>query len=173
VISIERASDSFLRAHGGSLADHESETIPVPVRRDGQVELLIMIYRMTPTPGRPPSPSPPHRAARIHALTGDILAFGPRTPAQLGITDPGARPWPAPTEMVQGANLVDLVQRMRPRLSELSPTLYAAFAARAPVAAVGVSAREFYHLIKELVPPPVSPFYDQAAREFFEYLRRA
>lgn len=173
MISIERASQSFLQAYGSRLADNESETIPVPVRREGKVELLIMIYRMTPTPGQPPSPSPPHAAARIHSLTAAILSFGPTTPAQLGIRNPSDRPWPAPTEMVPGARVFQLTSRMRPRLNDLSLSVYAAFASRAPIATVRSNAREFFHLMKELVPPPVSPFYDQAAREFFDYLRSA
>lgn len=173
MISIEVATDRFLSAHGNTLRDNESETIPVPVRRAGQVELLIMVYHASARAGRPPAVSPPHAAARIHALTGAILAFAPCTPASLGITRPGDRPWPPRTEMVPGANVVELSRRMRRRLSDISPTLYAAFAARSPTAPVRGLAREFYHLIRELVLPEVSPFYDQAAREFFDYLRSA
>jgi hypothetical protein len=158
------------RASSGALPDEDADTVPVPVKWENEIALLIMYYREVGPPGKRVV-HPPHYAMYLEGSTGKVLHFGGTSPQRLGILDPD--------RLIPGVGLdipvVDEFVKKRDRLFAISPELWTAYAEGIPATTPGVRpmAQEYWKLFMKVTPPQVAPFYLQAAAGFFAWLRLA
>jgi hypothetical protein len=164
----ERIRELAGAAASKALPDELAETLPVPIRVNGVVELLIMFYRETGPPGQR-TVNPPDYAMRLDPFTGKVIRLWSCEPEDLGIVDPNA--------FVEGVGVRPAMgwkefTTMRKRFLAISPLVWQAWAGGSAGndPATRELAREYRDLFRAITVGRVAPFYVQAAAPFFSWL---
>jgi len=159
------------KTSGAVLPDEDADTLPIPVKVDGDVLILIMYYRERGRPGQRVV-SPPHYAMHLDGRTGQVLKFWAVVPEDLGIHDPDA--------VVEGVGIApgmspDDFFKKRERLLAISPDVWSAYARGAAPTdpAARPLASEYWTLFAQITKREVAPFYFQASPDFFHWVRAA
>jgi hypothetical protein len=158
------------RLSSAVLPDEDAITLPVPIRAEAGVVLLIMYYReLGPRSRR--VVHLPHYAMHLDGATGKVLRFFACAPEDLGITQPLAH---VPGAGVDSAMDGLAFYHSRERLLDLSPELWRAFADAGEVApSTAEAAKEYLEIFLKITKAEVAPFYLAAAPDFFAWLERA
>ncbi|AUX35235.1 MULTISPECIES: hypothetical protein [Sorangium] len=159
------------KTSGAVLPDEDADTLPIPVKVDGAVVILIMYYRERGRPGQRVV-APPHYAMHLDGRTGRVLKFWAVVPEDLGINDPSAAV--EGVGIPPGMSSDDFFQK-RERLLAISPDVWAAYARGAAPTdpAVRPLASEYWSLFSQITKREVAPFYLQASPDFFAWIRAA
>jgi hypothetical protein len=158
------------RMSGAVLPDEDADTLPVPIRTDKGVALLVMYYRESGPPDQR-EVDLPHYAMHLDGETGKVLRFFACAPKELGIAPPLS---PVPGADVDPAMDGLAFFHTRERLLDLSPALWAALASDAEVdASTAEAAKEYLAIFLRITKAEVAPFYLAAAPDFFEWLHSA
>jgi hypothetical protein len=153
------------------ISDSAAATLPIPVKVDGNVVILIMYFNERGRPGHRVL-SPPHYAMHLDGHTGQVLRFWSTTPEALGITDLNAA--------IEGVGVGPQLgweefSDKKDRFLAISPDVWSAYARGAAPAdpAVKPLAREYWSLFAQIETPAVAVFYLQASPDFFAWIRTA
>lgn len=170
-VSAEEIRSTAGTAKSAVLPDEDAATLPIPLRHDHDLVILIMYYREKGLPGRR-IVTPPHHAMTLDPTNGRIIRFWSCTPEELGIELP-VRPLP-------GSGIdprMDWKQYAvaQKRFLEISSTVWKLYAStHPPLDAAGLDiVREYRKLFLSITKQEVAPFYVGADRDFFSWLDAA
>jgi hypothetical protein len=168
-----QSAEQFRRAAAATAAsvlpDEDAETLPVPVKVDGGVAVLIMYYRESGPPDHR-TVAPPHHAMHLDGGTGKVLRFWSTDPDELGIAQPTA---PVPGVDYDRKMIAGEFVTKRKRLLEISSDVWNAWASGNGVdAAAKELAAEYWALFSVITKKEVAPFYVQASPDFFQWVRK-
>ncbi|MCL2723282.1 MAG: hypothetical protein FWD69_02500 [Polyangiaceae bacterium] len=148
------------------------DSLPVPVRRQGQPLIAFMFYFYAFTPDIA-WVSPPGEVAWLDPVSGKLIAKTTVTPAYFGQTrSPDAGPMEWKFSMPSGMT-VDSFDKLRNRLPVLYDVLFEAWATSPSIrsSALHDAAREFLKAFDVVSEPPLLPYYNALGREYFEWVR--
>jgi hypothetical protein len=151
------------------LPDEDAQSLPF-AHKDPKYGMVVMIlyYRESGPPSKRVV-NPPHHAMYLDPATGKVLRFWAATPDELGIETP-VKPAAGPSAR-QGMPWQELFEK-RQRFLDISPAVWEAFASGASQVPGETRAmlHDYRNLLFEITKPEVTPFYLEAAPDFFGWL---
>lgn len=160
------------RKHVGERVSEQSrQSLPVPVRYDGKVQVAFMY---APTLARPTGSrmAPPHAIAWLDPASGALVSVASVSPGDFGQQH-------GPTEFMGEFKLPpgltgDQYLVLRKRLFQLYDLLFPAWAANPSTqghALLQGAAHEFLQIFGQIGEPPLLPYYHALGTEYFQWVR--
>jgi len=144
---------------------------PVPVRRQGRVQIAYMICPYTFNQ-KGSWIWPPNEVVRFDPVSGKLTDKNTVTPDDFDQADPIDKKFKKSLSMP--SDKVDEFNNLREHLFELYDVLFAAWAANPSPAGQGRlqnQARDFLRIFDQLAEEPLKPYYEALGRDWFGWLR--
>ena len=148
-------------------------SLPVPVRREGQVQVAFMFcfYMFGPDGSWL---WPPNKVAWLNPVDGRITVSTQMSPTNFGQSDSADKPLKGDIDFPQGMT-TELFLSLERRLFVLYDALFATWAVN--LSAPGNNqlkseAQEFLKIFNKISEQPLRPYYNALGRDWFEWLRK-
>jgi hypothetical protein len=161
------------RANGDPIAGGgPRQSLPVPVRRQGHLEIAFMFcfYMFRPDGARI---WPPSTVAWIDPVSGKLIASTTVSPADFGQTHPADKPLDGNVNFPSGMTTESFLD-LEKRLYALYDVLLEARAAKPSTSGHGTvpkEARDFIQAFDQIIDLPLRPYYDALGHDYFEWAR--
>jgi hypothetical protein len=148
------------------------QSLPVPARRQGQLQVAFMFYACPIRPGATQI-WPPTEVAWFNPVSGKLIALIKVLPIDFGQTH-------SANEALDGARnkfpgmTTDSLMKLKQRLSTLYDTLFETWATNSSAWSRDTlkdQAHEFLQIFDKISDLPLRPYYNALGHDYFEWVR--
>jgi hypothetical protein len=156
----------------GAVSEQYRQSLPIPVWSNSAVDVEFFFAPAHARPQQPVDLFPPKFALTLH-LDGSLIRLWKVSPRDFGLNHDAAQSI-GRFGLPEGWTYENYEER-HARLLESLDILLPQFAAQnsRPDGETGAAAREYLKLFKELMEPPLTPYYETLGKPFFAWVRAA
>jgi hypothetical protein len=154
----------------GAVPDEDRQSLPIPVRLDSGTAIEFFFAPAHARPKQPVDLFPPAFAITLHT-DGSLIRLWRVAPRDFGLNHDQAQPV-GQFGLPEGWTFEEY-NRRHARLLQCLDLLLPQFAKNSRAGEVKAAAREYLAIFKELMEPPLAPYYEAVGKAFLAWVRAA